>query len=257
MNLLRRYYNDLIPDEYRYYFYKLRNPKKFSLMLTDVNHHEKGVFSLTGFLKTQSIFVHITKTAGTSVAQSLYGQLPYHYTSAQYRVIFGKRRFKDFYKFAFVRNPWDRLYSAYSYLKSGGWDKHDQAWADENIGGINSFNEFVLDWLNESKIHSHLHFKPQFEFLYDHKGNLLIDDLGYFETLEEDFRRLKKRVPGSKALQHKNPTTRKINSYADTYTEEAKRKVEQLYKKDIETFGYTFDHYSKKSTNDIKKIDYE
>lgn len=243
---LHNVYERLLPFEYRYSLYKLRHQKEFDSLLNQVNVHDKGIFSLTGFTRSKTIFIHITKTAGTSVATSLYGMLPYHYTGVHYRVIFGKEKFNSYYKFAFVRNPWSRLYSAYTYLKAGGWDEKDEKWASDHLANIDSFEDFACNWLDENTIKLHIHFKPQHEFLLDHRGKLLINDLGYFESIQDDYRKFSAKVEGSKTLGHKNPTNRSRQSYQQAYSEKSKARVAELYKTDIELFGYSFDGYQRK-----------
>ncbi|TCS40295.1 sulfotransferase family 2 domain-containing protein [Reinekea marinisedimentorum] len=251
---IRNLYNKFVPYEYRYQFYKFRHQEEISQLLNQVNIHEKGTFSLTGFKKTKTIFIHITKTAGTSVATSLYGMLPYHYTGVQYRVIFGKADFNNYYKFAFVRNPWSRLFSAYTYLKTGGWDESDRKWADKNFANVRNFDDFVYNWLNEETLKTHIHFKPQYEFLLDHKDRLLIDDIGYFENIQQDYLKFSSKVPGSSPLGHKNPTQRSSQTYQEIYSDRAKEKVAKLYAKDIELLGYSFDCVTRKKVENGRLI---
>ncbi len=239
MRDLRALYRRSLSEESRYFLLKLRDPFGFHRLKTRVNRHEKGMFSLCGFTQTHSIFVHITKSAGTSVAESLYGVLPSHYAAWQYRVIFGRRTFNKYFKFTFVRNPWDRLYSAYSFLKNGGWDENDRLWAEKQLTGIENFDQFVLEWLTPERLYSHIHFQPQHPFLFDEKGNLLVDFIGYYESLVSDFRYVADRVNPHAHLQHKNSSPRK--HYRDAYSAAAIERVAMLYEKDVELFGYQFD----------------
>jgi hypothetical protein len=232
-------YETVVPYEQRLTFYKWRNAEKFRELRRKVNPSPKGDFSLKPFDEHQAIFIHITKTAGTSVAKSLFGYLPYHYTAIQYRVFYGRETFKDYFKFAFVRNPWDRLYSAYRYLKAGGWNEEDKAWGKRHLSHYDDFNDFVLDWLTLDNIKKHIHFKPQYEFICDRNDNLLIDYLAYFETLNEDFGKIAAHLNISTSLEshNKNPG----NSYMDVYSDHAKSRVAEIYAKDIALFGYSFD----------------
>src|SRR5690242_8686296 len=76
--------------------------------------------SLRPFIRTNSIFVHVPKAAGVSIARALYGDLGMgHMTLAEYRTVFRQRAFDKMFKFAFVRNPFDRLHSAYHFLRAG------------------------------------------------------------------------------------------------------------------------------------------
>lgn len=245
---IRTLYNSLIPSEWRYQLYKFRNPGHFKKLRNAVYPSEKGDFSLTPFDRHECIFVHITKSAGTSVAKGLFSKLPYHYTASQYRVIFGRKDFNRYFKFAFVRNPWDRLYSSFCYLKGGGWNDSDRQWAGTHLDEIDDFNQFVVDWMTPERLHAHIHFWPQYEFICDWRGNLLIDHLAYFETIQSDFHYLANRIGVDGQLKHVNASKRA--SYRDIYSDEAIDKVRQLYSEDIERFGYTFDAFEKININD-------
>lgn len=252
---IRNLYNQVVSEESRYWLYKLRHPKQFEDLLTRVNHHPKATFSIRGFTEREVIFVHITKSAGTSVALSLFGALPYHYTAWQYRVIFGNRLFNRYFKFTFVRNPWDRLYSAYNYLKNGGWDENDRQWANERWAGIANFDQFVLEWLTPERLNSHLHLRPQHYFLLDSSDNVLVDYLGYFETINDDFDSIAKKVNPGATLAHTNASPR--GSYREAYNQQTKEKVAELYQRDIALFGYRFDGFDRKKVVNRRLVNHE
>lgn len=246
MSFIRDLYHRYVSSETRYRLYKLRHYEEIESLKHKVFPSSKGDFSLRRFYDNQCVFVHITKSAGTSLALSLFGELPYHYTASQYRVIYGRRKFRQFYKFTFVRNPWDRLYSAFSYLKGGGWDEKDAAWAKKYLSKIDSFEQFVMQWLSIDKLNSHIHLWPQSNFICDAKNNPLIDYLGYFETINEDFNHILNQlnIP-ERELKHTNASKRK--SYHEIYTPEMINKVGQLYLQDTSNFGYTFDSFQRQS----------
>jgi hypothetical protein len=199
----------------------------------------KGDFSLKSYDEHKCIFVHITKTAGTSVAKSLFGYLPYHYTAVDYRAIYGKKTFNEYYKFAFVRNPWDRLYSAYRYLKAGGWNDEDKQWAETHLSRFSSFNEFVRHWLTKENINKHKHFWPQRRFICDSRNRLLIDYLAYFETLHEDYDVIKSRLQIDTEIGRHNVNPGE--TYKEAYDYKSKMIVADVYSEDIALFGYDFD----------------
>ncbi len=225
--------------------YKLRHSDEIMQLRSNVYPSDKGNFSLAPFDKNKCIFVHITKTAGTSVALALFDALPYHYQAWQYKVFYGAETFEQYYKFAFVRNPWDRVYSAFCYLKGGGWNVDDKRWAEENLGDINDFNQFIMEWLIPERLQSHIHFWPQYRFICDKRGKPMIDYLAYFETINEDYDIISRNIAGSEELAHKNSSNR--TGYKEVYSEEAKQKVAKLYADDISYFGYRFDGFNRKS----------
>ena len=241
---LQQWYRRLCSQELRYWLYKQRHPREFRQLRTRCDSNGEVAFSLSGFAQRKAIFVHITKSAGTSVGLGLFGMLPSHYTAWQYRVIFGRSAFNRYFKFTFVRNPWDRLYSAFSYLKGGGWHSDDARWADEHLQGIDDFNQFVTEWLNPERLNSHIHFWPQSRFIVDGKGRVLVDYLGYFETLDRDFPNIAARVNPQAQLVRTNSSRR--GSYLDVYTPAASARVAQLYAEDIRRFGYRFDGFTRR-----------
>jgi len=185
------------------------------------------------------IFVHIPKTAGLSVCSGLLninavGHMPLGY---YYRVL-GDEKFNQYYKFTFVRNPWDRVFSAYNYLRKGGISKDDLKWKPV-FDQFNDFNDFVERWLDEENMFLILHFMPQIYFLKSASGLIAFDFIGRFETLEEDYEKLRLRFNGD-PLKKVN-ITQKTQTYQDAYNQASIDKVAKLYQKDIEILGYDFE----------------
>jgi len=235
---MRKLYHALAPYELRYWLYKVRHPRDFRSLRITIYPSPKGDFSLRPFDSHKFLFIHITKSASTSVAKSLFVYLPYHYTAVEYRVIFGRRAFNNYFKFAFVRNPWDRLLSAFSYIQGGGWNEQDHRWFNENISHLPNFNSLVLDWLDSSRLQSHVHLKLQSKCICDSKHRPRIDYLGYFESLPEDFAYIAVVLNIETRLDHVN--TSKRSDYRNVYSPEAIEKVNSLYRRDIDNFGYDF-----------------
>ena len=96
----------------------------------------------------QAIFVHVPKTAGLSIYEML-GMDPVRYACPRRGLsASGPGLFEKAFKFAVVRNPWDRLVFAFHHLKYGPpyrrmpWDE-DRWWAERYLSEINSFAEFL------------------------------------------------------------------------------------------------------------------
>jgi hypothetical protein len=219
------------------------------------------------------LFVHIPKTAGQSIEQFFMNALGLdwerdreslwlqanedprcgteklaHLSAAEYTGCgyVTPEEFSGFFKFSFVRNPWDRILSEYRY---------------RNYFQHRSFRDFVLNKLpGPGWDDQYRHVMPQYDMLHDEQGNLLVDFVGRFESLQQDFDRIC-GVLGitMSTLPHRNPSDKKsrdlkrklrnflfrngengLRHASDFYDDETRDAVARYYRKDIETFGYEF-----------------
>ena len=201
------------------------------------------------FDRYRCIFVHVPKAAGISVARALFGNLGGgHNPIAVYRYVFSEAEFQSYFKFTFVRNPWDRTLSAFRFLTGGGMDPADRAWSESHLAAYADFSDFVVRGLRKPQVISYDHFIPQHEFVcLPYGGEIAVDFVGHFESLAADFERVKKRlgVGHDVALPRENATPGKpVSDYRSFYNSETKEIVSEVYRKDIELFGYTFDPQS-------------
>jgi hypothetical protein len=198
-------------------------------------------YSLNAFDYYRCIFVHVPKTGGISVSKGLFGNYSGgHYGIEWYRGHYQKRTFSRYFKFSFVRNPWDRLYSAFNFLSRGGFHSGDLSWFEEHLARYSCFDEFVLAWLTkETALTGHIHFRPQHSFLCSNAGELLVDFVGRFESLEQDYEAVRKRIGGGADLQHLN-SSRHSKDYVQHFSRKAAERVAEVYRRDIELFGYAF-----------------
>jgi len=91
----------------------------------------------------RAIFIHIPKTAGSSIKKL--GQLDYngHVRAAAIRNRVSHEVWSTYFKFAFVRNPWDRFLSLYCYFATMN---EDHRWFKRNIEVcriVRSFSSFA------------------------------------------------------------------------------------------------------------------
>jgi len=140
------------------------------------------------------------------------------------------------YTFAFVRNPYDRLVSWYSYLTQKLTPAEIKAMeANSECGNFltgENFTNFCIKapfWI----------YKNQLEYIEDHSGNIVTDFIGRFENLQEDFDIVcdKIGIP-QQQLPYKNKSNHK--HYTEYYDDETRQIVAEKYAKDIELFGYKF-----------------
>lgn len=201
-------------------------------------------YGLRPFDDKEAIFVHIPKCAGISVSRSLFGSLTgTHVAIKTFQLIYSKEEFDRYYKFSIVRNPWDRLHSAYRFLKQGGMTDDDRQWAEENLSSFDSFESFVTGWVSQENVASWQHFKPQHRFVVDPAGTLQLDFVGRFETLAADFKTIADRLGVDASLPHHNRTAGSSSDYRSDYTDKTRRIVGEVYRKDVELFGYEFDSF--------------
>ena len=145
--------------------------------------------------------------------------------------IIHKDFFENAFKFCFVRNPWDRLVSLFFYREFH--KKYD------------SFQQFCLDFkdkeiepigLYNSRLNSQ--FNDQLSWIIGKNGRLLVDFIGRYERLEDDFRKICRIISIRKSLPHRNAT--RHAHYREYYNAESIEIVRKRYSRDIEYFGYDF-----------------
>src|SRR5699024_9573361 len=84
------------------------------------------------FHKNKCVFIHVPKTGGKSVDTGMFNHVDCsHVTVREYKNILGPKYFKQYFKFAFVRNPWERTFSAYNFLVTGGLTERDEKWGKQ------------------------------------------------------------------------------------------------------------------------------
>jgi hypothetical protein len=193
------------------------------------------------YKKHGAIFIHIPKAAGSSVTASLYGRRLGHHKASDVRAEM-PTLYQNLFTFAFVRNPWSRLYSSYKYaVNQGGSHGGIKAKDIYNSQAFSSFKSFVLNWLpsvdlsNEDPV-----FRTQSSYLYE-ANDLLVDYVGRVESFNESLIEIS-NISGI-TLEEINMNRSKDNkeSYLESYTAEMVKVVSQVYAEDIKRFNYTFD----------------
>lgn len=183
------------------------------------------------------VFIHIPKNAGTSVVDSLFGCDSRHVPWTEYDVA-NPKKFQRYFKFAFVRNPWDRVLSAYTFLSRGGMNEADAQWAAENISQFKTFESFVCEWVNERSIWEWVHFKPQHHWICDSRLKSKMDFLGRMESLDSDFQSVCHQLNLRRELPVRNRT--RSSNYTEAYTPRMAEIIRDAYRVDIELFNYSF-----------------
>ena len=188
---------------------------------------------LSLFLEKKCVFFHIPKTAGISISNSLFGDVKWGHRNVNfYKSYYGEKVFNSLYKFCFVRNPYERLFSAYTFLKDGGINNQDLEFSNSYLQEFASFDEFVLKGLEKEEIMNWVHFKPQYTFVCDENDNIVMDFVGKMENLNADFNAVCKHLNIESELQKLNMSATKKNEFS----EEVKTIIKLKYQKDFNLF---------------------
>ena len=198
-------------------------------------------------------FVHVPKTAGVSILDSLNNSISllgkdesqkwqirgadgtYHSRASEpsIRVVDSLPEGVNLtdppvdFSFAFIRNPWDRFVSSYNYLSQKKNDEYEQY-----IKPFKSFKDFVLNGSIEG-----LHFRPQTHWI-----DRQVDFIGRFENLQSHFDGLCKKLGlESQVLKNENATEHK--HYSEYYDEQSVSAISDKYSEDIKLLGYEFNSY--------------
>jgi hypothetical protein len=207
-------------------------------------------------LEKNFIFIHIPKTAGSSITRALrpwslkpkltqwrrlLSHLPVreapekanfnqHDRASWLRHKLPDPLYDGAFKFAVVRNPFDLVVSNYHHLRSRtSRRRHRQAQSWD-------FKTF-LHYLERKNRLARI---DQTSWISDRHGHLIVDEVLRFEALAEHFDGLVERLdlPGDVTLPRAN-----VNApfdYRTHYDDEAKSIVRRLYARDFERFGYEF-----------------
>ena len=136
-------------------------------------------------------------------------------------------RFHSYFKFGFVRNPFDRFVSYCAFMTR-----------DQDIFQRHP-SRVMHHLLFDAPPHDHILFQPQHQYLVGGDGELLSDYVGRIERMQEDFDEICQRIRiPSRALDKVNSSRR--GDYRDYYDQQLIDGVAKLYARDLDLFGYDF-----------------
>jgi inositol phosphorylceramide mannosyltransferase catalytic subunit len=174
-----------------------------------------------------------------------------------------KEILENYFTFTFVRNPYERFFSAYTYLKTilERNEKGNIRNTPENIAYFTDINTFIKNISNVNNI-SYFHtFITQYDQFINHDGSINISYIGKYENLETEFINVL-NILGLN-LKHQdsiylNKTVNRISYFKnilDEFTEDTFNFINEYFANDFIAFNYkryeSFkefqDHYNNKS----------
>jgi len=202
------------------------------------------------------IFIHVNKVAGTSIASALephsdfrsysagfggslmrriaarssfffpHAHYPNHIKMKNLKRLLPRRIYLNYFKFAFVRNPWDRYISNYFYNR-----QYTNAPLHLEANAVSNLEQFMYRNQKDRLF-------PQVEYLYDRKGNCLVDFVGRYETLNESFDEISNQLNLIIKLKKQNTTNH--SNFRTYFSDSTENLIRSWYRKDIQTFDYEF-----------------
>lgn len=212
------------------------------------------------------VFVHIQKTGGDTISRLMGESIPDIFCFKAKHEFAVKaaaelERWNEYFKFAFVRNPWDRLVSWYSMIRDAEIIRWHQILTDQRrrshfrqtrenklwryvLDNSSTFEEFIINCTDEIKVDEGVYYSfayNQLDYIADSNDDLLVDFIGRFESFGSDLYKVYDRLGlelGS--IPHENRSVR--GHYSTFYTPETETIVRKRFQRDIEYFGYKFEN---------------
>ena len=166
----------------------------------------------------------------------LASKLPRHAKVIAAQELLPREFFDSLFKFAFVRNPWDLQVSSFHHIRRE---------RPHYLGGHGNFASFLrwkLDAQRPYQYHLDTSIELQTDYLIDLRGAIVVDFVGRYERLEDDFAAICRRLAiSSPPLPHRRRAVERRSDYRAYYDDETAELVAKWFAPDIERLGYRFD----------------
>jgi len=204
-----------------------------------LRHRQQRTWST--FASVGLAYIHVPRAAGTSVSHEIYGTWIEHHPLRDLLEVMPPD-LAALKRFTIVRNPWDRLLSAWALARAGkGLDGRVFVNNPDHyqVAEAATFERFVLEWLparNPGKLDPL--FRKQCGFLEDEAGAIAFDHVGRVEDLAKTEQWLSSHLQREIRLPRFNQS--RHPPYSECYSPEMRRVVEAIYAEDIERLDYRF-----------------
>ncbi len=196
-----------------------------------------GFVQLSVAPEQRGIFIHIPKTAGSStylqtgtIAPRMFGR---HATALFVKNRLSAEEWESLFKFAFIRNPWQRMVSMYRFYRNNGFTK------------LSDFKDWLIELNKTRKIEGNQYMDSlarnpitQKTFLTDENGDILVDYIGKLESFHHDFSIICNKLGIEPDKLHINQS--KPYDYKKCYNSETESLIGNLCHWEISQFNYSF-----------------
>lgn len=198
------------------------------------------------------IFIHIPKTAGTTICSSWEGSIlkkickdtgvlgGTHKTIREVLNMYPES--KNYFRFTVVRNPYDRFVSKFYFKQMKKRQNFDLDWSDKESEGLLPQMFWITDSMRTEPDKANRN-KPYYrpELHYD---KILVNRILRYENLEKELRELliELNIPdmGTAVFPHFRQTRAEF-SYHQYFDEKMKSLCKYLYREDLDRLGYGWD----------------
>ena len=152
-----------------------------------------------------------------------------HLTNSNNRIRVDEAQYKEYYKFAIVRNPWSRAFSWYKNVIRD--ESHRKLYG---VSTDTSFKEFLKVHVGKWML------RPQTYWLKNYKGEVNLDYIGKFEELPRVLDQISAKFD-LRGVTFPHEISGSGEDYRINYDDETRELISKVYSEEIELFGYTFD----------------
>ncbi|GFM34410.1 sulfotransferase family protein [Desulfovibrio subterraneus] len=187
-------------------------------------------------VSSNALFIHIPHNAGEAISSAFGLSSSDHYTARELNWWMGKRCYERFFTFCFVRNPYDRFLSLYRNARSPREESEHSA-ADYELLR-NADLETCAELLLLGKLSRQWH--PQTSWFLNDTGEIIVDYIGRYETLNEDLAFVSQRICGEYLLMPDRHTAGNDKAYRRILPDSVTDALSRYYMQDMAMLGYTF-----------------
>lgn len=190
-------------------------------------------YNITASSEHKFLWFRVAKVGTRTIFARMRDQNVNFDLESPFRIRYSPKAYSDYFKFAFVRNPWDRIVSCWH---NKVIEANRFRFSEEKHHKMQDFSCFV-DWAADVGAHGrNPHIMPQSK-LIDLNN---CDFVGRMENFEDDLDRVFQCIGLTNTSRASLNQTQNRKSYEEYFTPRLIEKVGEIYRKDAQLFGYEY-----------------